>query len=72
MIRGRENTHIAQWICPFLERGDIRSIIDPRLGVNFDTNSIWKAVETAMVCVPNISIKRPVMSHVVTELKECL
>ncbi|TXG68789.1 hypothetical protein EZV62_003724 [Acer yangbiense] len=35
-------------------------------------NSIWKAVETAMVCVPNISIKRPTMSHVVTELKECL
>ncbi|KAK2654581.1 hypothetical protein Ddye_014437 [Dipteronia dyeriana] len=72
VIKGRENTHIVQWVCPFLERGDIRSIIDPRLGVNFDTNSIWKAVETAMVCVPNISIKRPTMSHVVTELKECL
>ncbi|TXG68774.1 hypothetical protein EZV62_003709 [Acer yangbiense] len=72
VIKGHENTHIARWVCPFLERGDIRSIIDPRLGENFDTNSIWKAVETAMVCVPDIPIKRPTMSHVVTELKECL
>ncbi|TXG68781.1 hypothetical protein EZV62_003716 [Acer yangbiense] len=54
MIKGRENTHIVQWGCPFL-RGDIRSIIDPSLGVNFDSNSTWKTVETAMVCVPNIS-----------------
>ena len=72
MIKGHENTHIVRWIRPFLERGDIRSIIDPRLGVNFDTNSIWKALETAMVCVPDIPFKRPTMSHVVIELKECL
>lgn len=59
-------------MCPFLERGDVRSIIDPRLEANFDTNSVWKAVETAMECVPSISLQRPTMSHVVTELKECL
>lgn len=72
VIRGYNNTHIVHRVCPFLERGDVRSIIDPRLEANFDTNSVWKAVETAMECVPSISLQRPTMSHVVTELKECL
>ncbi|KAJ0007911.1 hypothetical protein Pint_29541 [Pistacia integerrima] len=43
-----------------------------RLEGNFDTNSVWKAVETAMECLPPISIQRPSMSHVVMQLKECL
>lgn len=72
IIRGHNNTHIVNRVCPFLERGDVRSIVDPRLEANFDTNSVWKAAETAMECVPSISFQRPTMSHVVTELKRCL
>ncbi|TXG68782.1 hypothetical protein EZV62_003717 [Acer yangbiense] len=59
VIKGRENTHIVQWVCPFLERGDIRRLIDSRLGVNFDTNSTWKAIETTMSLIP-----APPSSHV--------
>ncbi|XP_034695477.1 putative leucine-rich repeat receptor-like protein kinase At2g19210 isoform X2 [Vitis riparia] len=65
--------HIVQWVSPIISRGEIRSIVDPRLeGDLINTNSVWKAVETAMACVPSISIQRPTMSEVVGELKECL
>uniref|UniRef100_A0A7N2N8B6 non-specific serine/threonine protein kinase n=1 Tax=Quercus lobata TaxID=97700 RepID=A0A7N2N8B6_QUELO len=68
----KDNTNIVDWVSPLLARGDIRNIIDPRMPGNFDTNSVWKAIETAIACVPLISIQRPSMSHVVIELKECL
>lgn len=64
--------HIVQWVSPLLEKGDIKSIVDPRVQGNFDTNSVWKAVETAMACVPLNSNQRPTMSEVMMELKDCL
>ncbi|XP_028117514.1 putative leucine-rich repeat receptor-like serine/threonine-protein kinase At2g19230 isoform X3 [Camellia sinensis] len=67
-----ENTHIVQWVMPMLERGEISNIVDPRLQGDFDSNSVWKTLETAMACVPSSSIQRPTMSRVVGELKECL
>ncbi|KAK9266046.1 hypothetical protein L1049_017802 [Liquidambar formosana] len=71
IIKGYENTHIVEWVSPILSSGDIRSIVDPRLQGNFDTNSVWKAMETAMACVSPTSIQRPTMNHVLIELKEC-
>ncbi|CAL2245210.1 unnamed protein product [Prunus armeniaca] len=35
-------------------------------------NSVWKAVEIAFACVSSSSNRRPTMSQVVMELKECL
>ncbi|KAL7180315.1 hypothetical protein ACSBR1_043515 [Camellia fascicularis] len=67
-----ENTHIVQWVMPMLERGEISNIVDPRLQGDFDSNSVWKTLETAMACVPSSPIQRPTMSRVVGELKECL
>ncbi|KAJ8774142.1 hypothetical protein K2173_009573 [Erythroxylum novogranatense] len=67
-----ENVHIVHWISPFLARGDIRNAVDPRLPGKLNTNSLWKFLEIAMSCVPSISIQRPTMSHLVTELKECV
>ncbi|KAJ9130355.1 hypothetical protein P3X46_034684 [Hevea brasiliensis] len=71
------NTHagficIHQWIRPIIDRGDIQTIVDPRLNGEFDATSAWKAVETAFSCVSNFSIQRPDMSHVLAELQECL
>ncbi|PQM38842.1 putative LRR receptor-like serine/threonine-protein kinase [Prunus yedoensis var. nudiflora] len=43
-------------------------IVDPRLEGNFNTNSVWKAVEIAMACVSVNAIKRPSMSQVVVDL----
>ena len=64
--------HIVQWASQIISRGEIREIVDPRFEGDFNTNSVWKAVETAMACVPSSSIQRPTMSEVVRELKECL
>ncbi|GKV27239.1 hypothetical protein SLEP1_g36432 [Rubroshorea leprosula] len=72
ITRGEERIHIIEWINPLIERGDIRRIIDPRLQGAFNINVAWKAVEIAMSCVLPIGIKRPDMSCVLLELKECL
>ncbi|KAK4784449.1 hypothetical protein SAY86_018817 [Trapa natans] len=63
--------HILQWVKTFIERGDVQSIVDPRLQGNFNINSAWKLVEIAMSCLPPTAIQRPDISHVLAELKEC-
>ncbi|GLT72543.1 hypothetical protein SLA2020_444680 [Shorea laevis] len=70
--RSQERTHIRQWVSIMIAKGDIKNIVDPRLRGNFNINSAWKAVETAMACVSPTSVERPTMSQVVAELKECL
>lgn len=55
-----------------VERGDVKNIMDPRLERDLDINSIWKAIEVAMSCVSFTSNKRPTMTYVVMELKQCL
>ncbi|XP_034680821.1 senescence-induced receptor-like serine/threonine-protein kinase [Vitis riparia] len=74
IIKSSESStiHIVQWVRPLLEMGDIGGIVDPRLNEDFDTNSAWKAVETAIGCVVHSSSERPTMSDVVAKLKECM
>ncbi|PQM35090.1 putative LRR receptor-like serine/threonine-protein kinase [Prunus yedoensis var. nudiflora] len=72
LTRTQERIHISQWVGFMLANGDINSIVDPRLEGNFNTNSVWKAVEIAMTCVSINAIKRPSMSQVMVDLKECL
>ncbi|XP_039155588.1 LOW QUALITY PROTEIN: probable LRR receptor-like serine/threonine-protein kinase At4g29180 [Eucalyptus grandis] len=64
--------NILHWVTPLIERGDIQSIVDPRLNGQFSINSAWKAVEIAMSCVPIMAVQRPDMNHVLSELKESL
>ncbi|KAG4178775.1 hypothetical protein ERO13_A10G064300v2 [Gossypium hirsutum] len=64
--------HIVDWVTPMIEEGDIRKIIDPRLGSGFDVNAAWKAVEIAMWCAQRTSKQRPDISQVIAELKECI
>ncbi|KAL9305335.1 putative LRR receptor-like serine/threonine-protein kinaseRLK-Pelle-LRR-I-1 family [Arabidopsis thaliana] len=68
----RDMPHIAEWVKLMLTRGDISNIMDPKLQGVYDSGSAWKALELAMTCVNPSSLKRPNMSHVVHELKECL
>ncbi|KAG6737928.1 hypothetical protein POTOM_059460 [Populus tomentosa] len=73
LIRGNQgHTDILQWVSPLVERGDIQSIIDPRLQGEFNINCAWKALEIALSCVPPTSRQRPDMSDILGELKECL
>ncbi|XP_061356610.1 probable LRR receptor-like serine/threonine-protein kinase At1g05700 [Gastrolobium bilobum] len=67
-----EKTHISLWVSSMVSKGDIKHIVDSRLQEDFDTSSAWKAVETGIACVSTNPAKRPNMSDVVTELKECL
>ena len=71
IIRRSERMHILQWVGPLIARGEITTAVDPRLA-EYEVNSAWKAVEIAMECTLDTSIKRPTMSIVVNELKECL
>ncbi|KAG7568444.1 Protein kinase-like domain superfamily [Arabidopsis thaliana x Arabidopsis arenosa] len=68
----RERTHIAAWVGYMLTKGDIESIVDPRLNRDYEPTSVWKALEIAMSCVNPSSEKRPTMSQVSNELKQCL
>ncbi|XP_019101016.1 PREDICTED: probable leucine-rich repeat receptor-like protein kinase At2g28990 isoform X2 [Camelina sativa] len=68
----REKTHIVEWVGLMLQKGDIRSIIDPNLQQDYDSGSVWKALELAMSCVNPSSARRPNMSRVVNDLKDCL
>ncbi|KAJ4829907.1 hypothetical protein Tsubulata_025136 [Turnera subulata] len=65
------NGHISDWVRSVIERGDIRSIIDPKLRGNYDVNSGWRVVELALSCVSSSPADRPFMNQVVTELNEC-
>ncbi|CAI0391895.1 unnamed protein product [Linum tenue] len=72
IVGHNENTHIGNWARPLIAKGDLRNLVDPRLLGNFDTNSAWKLLEVSISCIRSISIQRPMMNHVVSELKECL
>ncbi|XP_050285770.1 probable LRR receptor-like serine/threonine-protein kinase At1g05700 isoform X2 [Quercus robur] len=67
-----EKVHLIKWVSSMVERGDVKNIVDPRLDGDPDINSVWKAIEVAMICVSPTSIERPTMTYVVMELKQCL
>ena len=69
--RTREGIAINDWVESIIPKGDIDAIMDPRLKGMFNVNSAWKMVEIAMACVTPES-RRPTMSKVVGELKQCL
>uniref|UniRef100_A0A0D3BTZ8 Protein kinase domain-containing protein n=1 Tax=Brassica oleracea var. oleracea TaxID=109376 RepID=A0A0D3BTZ8_BRAOL len=68
----RERSHIAAWVGYMLTKGDIENVVDPRLNREYEPTSVWKALEIAISCVNSSSEKRPNMSQVINELKECL
>ncbi|TVU49666.1 hypothetical protein EJB05_00990, partial [Eragrostis curvula] len=71
-ISDTEVIHIAQWVRQKLSEGNIEAIADPRMGGEYDINSVWKVVELALQCKEQPSQTRPAMNDVVVELKECL
>ncbi|XP_019154817.1 PREDICTED: putative leucine-rich repeat receptor-like protein kinase At2g19210 isoform X2 [Ipomoea nil] len=72
VIMNDKKPHIIQWVNFFVETGDIRKIIDPKLKGEFEVDCVWKALELAMACASPTSNRRPNMDYVVTKLKECL
>ncbi|KAJ4771485.1 Leucine-rich repeat protein kinase family protein [Rhynchospora pubera] len=72
IIAGPEGGHLAKWVNQKLSRGDIESIVDPRMHGQYDINSVWKVTELARKCTELSSAQRPTMSVTVAELKESL
>ncbi|XP_031487930.1 LRR receptor-like serine/threonine-protein kinase IOS1 [Nymphaea colorata] len=67
-----ERVHILQWVTPKIMRGDVASIVDPRLQGRYNVNSMWKVVEIALSCDEEKAIRRPTMSEVVNGLKAAI
>ncbi|BAT91675.1 hypothetical protein VIGAN_07029100, partial [Vigna angularis var. angularis] len=72
IAKNQEKTHISEWVRSLIAKGDINAIVDSRLEGDFDSNSVWKAVEIATACVSPNPNRRPIISVVVNELKESL
>ncbi|CAL9027741.1 unnamed protein product [Prunus brigantina] len=72
IIKSDEHVHIVEWVNPELQRGDITSVVDPRMQEGYDVNSVWKALEVAMACTTSTSQHRASMDFVLSELKHCL
>ncbi|XP_010534145.1 PREDICTED: probable LRR receptor-like serine/threonine-protein kinase At1g51880, partial [Tarenaya hassleriana] len=70
--QSREKHYIVEWVGETLEKGDIHSIVDPKLQGQFENNSAWKTVEVAMSCVNHSANRRPTMSRVVADLNSCV
>ncbi|KAL4355721.1 hypothetical protein AHAS_Ahas09G0015000 [Arachis hypogaea] len=72
ILREDMTDHISQRVNSMIVEGDITSIVDSRIQGDFDNGSAWRVVEIAMASVSASSLKRPYMSDIVKDLKECL
>lgn len=64
--------HILPWVNRKLEIGDVQGIVDPRLQGEYNRDSAWKLIETAMSCLSQFATQRPDIKEIVSELKDCL
>ncbi|KAJ3695092.1 hypothetical protein LUZ60_000469 [Juncus effusus] len=71
IIEGPDGGHLTNIVRQKLSKGNIESIIDPRMGGQYDVNSVWKVAELGLKCTDQ-ALKRPTMTGVVAELKESL
>ncbi|XP_050884242.1 putative leucine-rich repeat receptor-like protein kinase At2g19210 isoform X2 [Lathyrus oleraceus] len=72
ITKTEEKIHIIQWVGSLLVEREVKDIVDSRLQGEFDISSAKKVLDIAMACVAPTSINRPMMKHVVMELKQCL
>ncbi|CAH8373885.1 unnamed protein product [Eruca vesicaria subsp. sativa] len=70
--KNRERSNITQWVMFELNREEVIRIIDPNLGVDYNSPCVWNALRLAMSCADRSSTKRPTMSAIVSKLRECL
>lgn len=72
ILHDHDHTHIAQYVKNNITSGDISLIADGLLKDSYDVTSMWKVVDTAMLCMADDVTRRPTMSAVVVQLKESL
>lgn len=64
--------HIIQRVKQKIATGNVGSIADSRLGSAYDISSMWKVINTAVMCTADSIAQRPTMATVVIQLKESL
>ncbi|KAE8725669.1 Receptor-like cytosolic serine/threonine-protein kinase RBK1 [Hibiscus syriacus] len=74
IITGRRAVDSARqslviWAKPLLERNEVRELVDPRLGDDYDPSEMKRAMLTASVCITHNASMRPNMIRVVELLK---
>ncbi|XP_027362840.1 receptor-like cytosolic serine/threonine-protein kinase RBK1 [Abrus precatorius] len=57
------------WAKPMLDTNNVKEIADPRLGEEYDSTEMKRAMMTASMCVHHASSQRPFMNQVVQLLK---
>ncbi|KAF3776603.1 Receptor-like protein kinase 5 [Nymphaea thermarum] len=67
-----EQFHIVEWATSKIVRGDIESIIDPRIKGQHKINSVWKVADIALACTARRSIERPNMHNILKDLNEAM
>ncbi|VAI43860.1 unnamed protein product [Triticum turgidum subsp. durum] len=55
--------HIGEWVHQSLDHGNIESIVDAKMGGDYDINSVWKAADLALHCKRDASRERPTMAE---------
>ncbi|XP_010674984.2 receptor-like cytosolic serine/threonine-protein kinase RBK2 isoform X1 [Beta vulgaris subsp. vulgaris] len=74
LITGRrafsnENQSILLWAKPFLDEHDLKQLVDPMLGDDYDEEELDRMVLTAALCTQQTSVLRPRMNQVVILLR---
>ncbi|XP_024537474.1 probable LRR receptor-like serine/threonine-protein kinase At1g67720 isoform X1 [Selaginella moellendorffii] len=66
-----EQIVLSEWACKELEKGNLRTVIDPSLS-DYGENAALKVLEVARKCVERSPHRRPNMSTVVIQLREAI
>ncbi|KAF9605265.1 hypothetical protein IFM89_015881 [Coptis chinensis] len=74
LLTGRQaldNTQrsLVMWAKPYLNKNDIRELLDPSISNAYDSRQMYRVVLAASLCIQNSSILRPRMSQVVKLLR---
>ncbi|KAL5231608.1 hypothetical protein ABZP36_030384 [Zizania latifolia] len=72
VLHDPEPISIIQWARQRLSQGDIEGVVDARMRGGHDVNAVWKAADVALRCTAPASARRPTMTDVVTQLRDCL
>uniref|UniRef100_A0A0D9XCV1 Protein kinase domain-containing protein n=1 Tax=Leersia perrieri TaxID=77586 RepID=A0A0D9XCV1_9ORYZ len=72
VLPNHDHTHVTQYVKNNITFGNISLVADARLKESYDISSLWKVVDTAMLCTAYDVSRRPTMSAVVVQLKESL
>ncbi|KAF3784043.1 putative LRR receptor-like serine/threonine-protein kinase, partial [Nymphaea thermarum] len=69
---GEQYSHIVQWATSKIFRGDMESIVDPRIKGQYKINSMWKVAEIALACTARRTTERPDMYDVLSDLTQAM